>query len=569
MDAFTPECVSDDNASNSHQGPNVSHRPDPCILEQIVRARLHQTTSALVQDSDERSTEQIWYALFERIFLLEDSNHESSAGPRDDLLFFVNKRLFVDANPLLQVHRKNSSKLPTLDDPSIDWEETIYLNLLMQFFVYVVTVAVCTRTGPQELQILNKFSETVYASPSRRRMDNKRDSGEFAYPDLFFHVDNYEEVFSNCVLRDCECLCVELTAYDLGGRLQGVCFLGAIQYGSLRKLYESKPRTSYFANNLGFLGRRFGSISNTQMCHPREPATTKFVQLLGPHARGLVEFAVISLDEFEECRGYLSDSHFSSTCCSCRGYFSSDPHNRGCPASDKVVGPLSGVSEPVSESPTFRRVQSFDKDTISAWAVSSSRQSKEFPPVIDCGHLTSLKPLPCSVKSAGASADTSPVRMHRYSCSRVLQPIDSSASVNERRRICGAHLGRPNSYRTSRVSKLLTRLTHCGMGSHAYLSSNSPHTIPVEAHPGAPACHASDNEDLERDPWTIPGEDSPLERHGRAQGSFAQSWSWFKERRRLTSTKLSTGLTFISLPCHSILSGLLETRREPILNIVY
>lgn len=82
------------------------------------------------------------------------------------------------------MHRRFSSNLPDLDDNTIDWEETVYLNLILQHvsvghpsiifftcrlsfefnisafqFEYTVTVAVCTRTGAHELQILKKFSE--------------------------------------------------------------------------------------------------------------------------------------------------------------------------------------------------------------------------------------------------------------------------------------------------------------------------------------------------------------------------------------------------------------------------
>ncbi|VDP62212.1 unnamed protein product [Schistosoma mattheei] len=94
----------------------------------------------------------------------------------------------------MSVFRRNSSNLPKLTDDYVDWEETVYLNLLMQYFVYVVTVAVCTRTGPQEWQILKKFSQTVYASPSHRQMNMKGSYEEIVYPDLYFTIDNYEEV---------------------------------------------------------------------------------------------------------------------------------------------------------------------------------------------------------------------------------------------------------------------------------------------------------------------------------------------------------------------------------------
>ncbi|VDP91694.1 unnamed protein product [Echinostoma caproni] len=49
--------------------------------------------------------------------------------------------------------------------------------------------------------------------------------------------------------------------------------------------------------------------------------------------------------------------------------------------------------------------------------------------------------------------------------------------------------------------------------------------------------------------------------------SFGQAWSWFKERRRLTSIGLNASLTFLSIPAAGILLDILESKREPILNI--
>lgn len=33
--------------------------------------------------------------------------------------------------PLMEVYRRDSKHLPQLDDPNIDWEESVYLNIIM------------------------------------------------------------------------------------------------------------------------------------------------------------------------------------------------------------------------------------------------------------------------------------------------------------------------------------------------------------------------------------------------------------------------------------------------------
>lgn len=96
----------------------------------------------------------------------------------------------------VDVYRKDSRKLP-VGDPDVDWEETVYLNLIIHQFNYTLTLAICTRTSPKELQVLRRHSQRVYASPSRRKMDTKGDGEEMTYPHICFMVDNFDEVCNN------------------------------------------------------------------------------------------------------------------------------------------------------------------------------------------------------------------------------------------------------------------------------------------------------------------------------------------------------------------------------------
>ena len=59
---------------------------------------------------------------------------------------------------LVEVFRRDSKKLP-IGDPEIDWEETIYVNMIIHHFDYHLTLAVCTRTSPRELQVLKRHTE--------------------------------------------------------------------------------------------------------------------------------------------------------------------------------------------------------------------------------------------------------------------------------------------------------------------------------------------------------------------------------------------------------------------------
>ncbi|KAG9339970.1 hypothetical protein JZ751_022285 [Albula glossodonta] len=61
----------------------------------------------------------------------------------------------------VEVYRRDSKKLPGLGDPDIDWEESVYLNLILQKLDYVVTCAVCTRSDAGDIHIHKKKSQIL------------------------------------------------------------------------------------------------------------------------------------------------------------------------------------------------------------------------------------------------------------------------------------------------------------------------------------------------------------------------------------------------------------------------
>lgn len=211
-----------------------------------------------------------WTDLFVRHFLFQTEPVHSIDS--DDLLFFVRKKHvksssrhmpkyevslgFIQVHSMrvpkfnfhiylqteVEVFRKDSRKLP-IGDPDVDWEETVYLNMVIHQFDYTLTLAICTRTSPKELQVLRRHSQRVYASPSRRKMDTKGEGEEITYPHICFMVDNFDEVFSDILVRDGEMVCVELVANDKDGAVQGVIFLGSIRYDALKRVYDARVGT--------------------------------------------------------------------------------------------------------------------------------------------------------------------------------------------------------------------------------------------------------------------------------------------------------------------------------------
>ncbi|XP_022253259.1 uncharacterized protein KIAA0930 homolog [Limulus polyphemus] len=225
----------------------------PTVLEQMLSEISFHRTREMRQYGAEESgfvllnPTTFWTDLFIRHFLYHREDQV-----RDDMLFFVRKqpkqkksRFIPQFETTIEVFRKDSRKLP-IGDPDIDWEETLYLNLILQQFEYTLTCAICTRTSPKDLQILKRHSQRVYASPSRRSMECKGEVEEIAYPNIFFMVDNYDEVFQDIIVRDGEMVCVELLATDRDGTLQGVVFLGSIHYEALKRVYDARVGKHYF-----------------------------------------------------------------------------------------------------------------------------------------------------------------------------------------------------------------------------------------------------------------------------------------------------------------------------------
>ncbi|PIK48056.1 hypothetical protein BSL78_15068 [Apostichopus japonicus] len=104
----------------------------------------------------------------------------------------VTKGPRLDIQPHLEVFRRDSKNLPSLGEPTVDWEETVYLNLILQQYTYTLTCGVCIKEEGT-LTVLRKYSQQVYASPSRRQMDRKAEVSHMAYPFIFFMIDNFEE----------------------------------------------------------------------------------------------------------------------------------------------------------------------------------------------------------------------------------------------------------------------------------------------------------------------------------------------------------------------------------------
>lgn len=114
-------------------------------------------------------------------------------------------------------------------------------------------------------------------------MDSKGESEEITFPHICFMVDNFDEVFSDILVRDGEMVCVELVAKDHDGSIQGVIFLGSIRYDALKKVYDARQSSlsTKMAQRMTF--GLFNSAPQTRC---------EFVRMKGPAGKGFAEMAV-------------------------------------------------------------------------------------------------------------------------------------------------------------------------------------------------------------------------------------------------------------------------------------
>ncbi|XP_067906927.1 uncharacterized protein KIAA0930 homolog isoform X3 [Heterodontus francisci] len=219
------------------------HKMLTAIEEERIRASLKQEMSGLGCFKDDRIV--FWTWMFSTYFM------EKWASRQDDMLFYVRRKLtFVGAD--------------SSDGKQLE---------------YVVTCAVCTRSDGGDIHIHKKKSQQVFASPSKHPMDSKGEESKISYPNIFFMIDSFEEVFSDMSAGEGEMVCVELVASDKNNTFQGVIFQGSIRYEALKKVYDN--RVSVAAKMAQKMSFGFYKYNNME-----------FVRMKGPQGKGHAEMAV-------------------------------------------------------------------------------------------------------------------------------------------------------------------------------------------------------------------------------------------------------------------------------------
>ncbi|TNN17530.1 hypothetical protein EWB00_010974 [Schistosoma japonicum] len=440
-------------------------------------------------------------------------------------------------------------------------------------------------------------------------MNVKGSYEQIAYPDLYFTIDNYEEAFAECVLRDSECLNIELTAYNRSGQVHGVCFLGTISYSTIKQFYDHlshASRSNYHPITLSrHRNNRMTNSSYSSTSPILDYTSTQFMRVIGPQANGLVEIAIkpmqnmtqqltLDLSKIDE----INHTNFITKCCqpvcpseSEMEYNSADNwmlNDISC-CMNKTVGSEVITQQPVIEpykSTSFLDYYEFLPETYLN-RITSNGEESEYLQNIYTDVIPTLRPSLWSVKSAGASVHTSPVRLSKRSVdNKCLTPSinqqEYSPVLNRKCKFKSVNtINLHRESRPSRISEILNAFTGA-MTKPSLGSNNRTKSIPINPlncaikpnHnnltsniPLPTMCNNECNDqfgNLNIQKGHI--YENPLTLSDRNNSSFGQAWSWFKEKRRATSIGFIASPTFIRLPCQNILVELLEVKREPILN---
>lgn len=242
----------------------------------------------------------------------------------DDMLFYVsvvkpvNEDLVVVEKPVF-VRRIGASNCPPSNSKLVDWEKTHLLNTITRQLSFRVTVCVCHNESESvnaESKFIQRAFTKVFASPMKVTMRQETDKIEIGWPNLFFSVSDYEDVFSKIeVSKPGDFVVVDLAAE---GNFFGITqknislFRGGMGFKRISTVYYAG--TSSIARSI-YSGFDFvlSSISRSKISLPEANPGVYYADIVGPNKRGKVEIAISSEHGKLVCRPSSISLQFEDT----------------------------------------------------------------------------------------------------------------------------------------------------------------------------------------------------------------------------------------------------------------
>lgn len=212
------------------------------------------------QGSSKHDADLFWKELFAFHFLDERLDDKQ----QDDLLFFVYK--IKKRSQCSRVNGFNGHQIPHIDvmrrfSPnlplhlcSINWEETFFLNIILQKLEYFVFYSICTRTSAEQFQVISKKKLNVFATPSSHSVLFKESEEQYSYPFINFYIENFEELLYESIINEFEFVYLELLVRDTSiDEEPFVIFSSCINFSSFNEAYSDQNRIICSGQYLGIV----------------------------------------------------------------------------------------------------------------------------------------------------------------------------------------------------------------------------------------------------------------------------------------------------------------------------
>jgi len=259
----------------------------------------------------------------------KDKKDEDEGNSMDDMAFFVRKQdpsgtkkkgLFgkksgakkdefsafvADADEYF-VRRRNEKTdvlLTREEKLGIDWQESYVLNMVMQCFVFRLTVHICRVTPQGKFAPIRSSSTRVYPSTVKVNVDSftkheEKGATEVSYPTLFFAMYDFDDVFKDVIVAPDLAVCVDLSVLTPSSSLFGLpltglapehsrisVFCGAIRYAKLKSTYATSGNSLLAHTIFAKIPRAF-----------EKPHQPKYIDIKGPNKIGNVQFCFNKMD---------------------------------------------------------------------------------------------------------------------------------------------------------------------------------------------------------------------------------------------------------------------------------
>jgi len=308
------------------QTNNVSPAKVPVrIVDSSVWNKIFLFSSILGNNTHRASDEKERMSFWSELFFNEHVNPFHQQGKLevindDDCLYFVykshtdhrhlEKPFSSEGNNLNRSkeerffvrRRYQENAFPSLNNDLINWEETFFLNVILHHFQYKIVVSIRKKEenpspkgeNSSNLFMQKKIEKTVYASPSKVRMDlrEKAEAVEHTYPLLYFSVNDFSETWKDLVLsQEGELICVELFAV---GSLFPEKTSVAFNAENLPNSVAVKPtKIRLFAGALSYevIKREYGNKRTMWS------SSIQFFHMQGPKGKGSAQMAVLIVSD--------------------------------------------------------------------------------------------------------------------------------------------------------------------------------------------------------------------------------------------------------------------------------